>query len=68
MEAGEEKGARLAEAGDRAGLYLAAASRQIAENLNAQTGPALHMYDGYGHAAYDTAPDYRERLRDFFGA
>jgi hypothetical protein len=23
------------------------------------------MYDGYGHAAYDTAPDYKERILDF---
>ena len=23
------------------------------------------MYSGYGHAAYDTAPDYRERILDF---
>ncbi len=44
------------------------ASRRIAENLDPQTGHVLYLYDGYGHAAYDTAPDYRERLRDFFGA
>lgn len=25
-----------------------------------------YMYTGYGHAAYDTAPDYRQRLYDFF--
>ena len=43
------------------------ASRRIAENLDPQTGHVLYLYDGYGHAAYDTAPDYRERLRDFFG-
>ena len=23
------------------------------------------MYDGYGHAVYDLAPDYRERMREF---
>ncbi len=25
-----------------------------------------YMYDGFGHAAYDTAPDYRQRIYDFF--
>ena len=29
---------------------------------------SLHDYRGYGHAAYDTAPDYKERLRRFFTA
>jgi hypothetical protein len=24
-----------------------------------------YLYDGFGHAAYDTAPDYRERLLKF---
>lgn len=38
------------------------ASRQMAEKL---PGASLYMYDGYGHAAYDTAPDYKERLLDF---
>ena len=26
----------------------------------------LFMYEGYGHAAYDIAPDYRERMKKFF--
>ena len=25
----------------------------------------LYMYVGYGHAAYDTAPDYRDRIQRF---
>ncbi len=25
-----------------------------------------HMYTGYGHAAFDTAPDYKDRLLKFF--
>ncbi len=37
------------------------ASRLIAERV----GGELWMYDGYGHAAYDTAPDYRERVARF---
>ena len=39
------------------------ASRLIAENI---PHSELFMYDGYGHAAYDTAPDYRERMKKFF--
>lgn len=37
-------------------------SYEIAE----QTGAELFVYDGYGHAAYDEAPDYRQRLKAFF--
>ena len=41
------------------------ASRDIAGGLvNAKC--ELHMYDGFGHAAFDTAPDYKERLLRFF--
>ena len=25
-----------------------------------------YMYDGFGHAAFDTAPDYRKRILGFF--
>lgn len=39
-----------------------AASVEIAEKL----GCELYMYDGYGHAVYDEAPDYKQRLMDFF--
>lgn len=42
------------------------ASVQIAEQLKGQQGIVFHMYDGYGHAAYDTAPDYKERMMEFF--
>ena len=38
------------------------ASRQIAARLESCE---LHMYAGYGHAAYDLAPDYRERMLRF---
>lgn len=41
------------------------ASRIIAERLSRNPGCALFMYDGYGHAAYDTAPDYRARIASF---
>lgn len=32
------------------------------DNQNA----SLFMYEGYGHAVYDTAPDYTEKLYNFF--
>ena len=41
------------------------ASRQIMKCLRDKTGCELFMYDGYGHAAYDVAPDYRERMLKF---
>ena len=39
----------------------AEASIQIAECTDAE----LYLYDAYGHAAYDTAPDYKERILRF---
>ncbi len=44
------------------------ASIQIAEHFKARPDCALYLYDGYGHAAYDTAPDYKERLRQFLAS
>lgn len=44
----------------------AEASAQIAEQMEGHPDFELYMYDGYGHAAYDTAPDYKERLLRFF--
>ena len=43
----------------------AEASRQIAEKLKDRPDCGLFMYNGYGHAAYDLAPDYRERILRF---
>ena len=42
------------------------ASDGIAEILGNRPDFSRHVYDGYGHAAYDTAPDYKERLYRFF--
>ncbi len=42
------------------------ASVEIYERLSGHTDCELYMYDGYGHAAYDTAPDYKARLLRFF--
>ena len=43
----------------------AGASEKIAEHLKEYTDCELHMYHGYGHAAYDLAPDYKERLLNY---
>ena len=40
-------------------------SPQIYEALKKTVLCELYMYDGYGHAAFDTAPDYRKRIVDF---
>jgi len=37
-------------------------SRELAQGLK---DSELYIYDGYGHAVYDLAPDYRERMRRF---
>ncbi len=42
------------------------ATMEIAEKLDYRADFRLYMYIGYGHAAFDTAPDYRERLLKFF--
>lgn len=39
------------------------ASAQIMEKI---IGCEIFMYDDYGHAAYDVAPNYRERMLKFF--
>jgi len=43
------------------------ASQEIADLLK-DRDCTLYMYDGYGHAAYDLAPDYKERILDFLKA
>ena len=43
-------------------------SRELAAGLVHAASCELHMYDGCGHAAFDTAPDYQERLLRFFTA
>ena len=42
------------------------ATMEIAEKLDQRQDFRLYLYAGYGHAAYDTAPDYRERILRFF--
>ena len=42
------------------------ATMEIAEKMDYKPDFRLYMYNGYGHAAYDTAPDYRDRLVAYF--
>ncbi len=42
------------------------ATMEIAENLDYRQDFKLYMYNGYGHASFDTAPDYKDRVLDFF--
>ena len=42
------------------------AAAEIVEQLGSREDFELRIYDGYGHAAFDTAPDYKERLMRFF--
>lgn len=39
---------------------------QIAELQKDNPCFEMYIYSGYGHAVYDTAPDYTQRLYDFF--
>ena len=41
------------------------ASDEIVENLARLPGLRSYMYENYGHAVYDTAPDFRRRMYDF---
>ena len=42
------------------------ATMEIAEKLDLKPDFRLYLYTGFGHAAFDTAPDYRERIKRFF--
>ncbi len=42
------------------------ASPRLAEGIGNRPDCRLHMYEGFGHAAYDAAPDYKDRLLRFF--
>ncbi len=41
------------------------ATMEIAEILDERKDFKLYMYIGFGHAAFDTAPDYRDRIMQF---
>ena len=41
------------------------AAEEIKECLKDDPDTEIYSYDGYGHVAFDTAPDYTERLFEF---
>lgn len=40
-------------------------AQEIIDRMSGRDDFAYHIYDGYGHVAYDMAPDYKERLLSF---
>ncbi len=46
----------------------AEASKQMADGLKNSSHCELYLYENYGHACYDTAPDYTERIKKFLDA
>ena len=42
------------------------ATMEIAEQLDEDREFKLYMYTGLGHASFDTAPDYKKKVCDFF--
>jgi pimeloyl-ACP methyl ester carboxylesterase len=41
------------------------ATKNIAKQFAGHSDFELYLYDGYGHAVYDTAPDFRNRMLQF---
>lgn len=44
---------------------LVGAAKELEEAFKGRADFESYIYNGYGHAAYDTAPDYKERLLKF---
>ena len=42
------------------------AAEELIGQLKKSPDTVWHLYDGFGHAAYDIAPDYKDRLLQFF--
>ena len=40
--------------------------REVCSELAKRLGCEAYVYPGYCHAVYDEAPDYKDRIRDFF--
>ncbi|MBQ9227460.1 MAG: alpha/beta hydrolase [Eubacterium sp.] len=53
-------------AGDQTDAVLGVEATHAIASLLRDRPCTLLLYDGYGHAVYDTAPDFRQRLYDFF--
>ena len=53
--------------GDRTDAVLGSeATEEIARAMKNDPGFKKYMYTSYGHAVYDTAPDFTKRIFDFF--
>lgn len=42
-------------------IFSGEATKNLAKKLNCES----HLYDGYGHAVYDEAPDFKDRMLNF---
>lgn len=52
--------------GDRQDHVLGGgATENIGNYMSQKEDFQLYMYDGYGHAVYDLAPDFKDRMKDF---
>ena len=51
--------------GDRQDQVVFDAVEKIGQYMNKSSYYELYMYDGYGHAVYDLAPDFKERMLSF---
>lgn len=47
------------------GVLGAAASQEIGKAMKDRPGFEMYMYDGFGHAVFDLAPDFKKRILDF---
>lgn len=47
-------------------IFGAQGTEDIAGLLKDHPGFEMYMYAGYGHAVYDSAPDFKERMTTFF--
>ncbi len=53
--------------GDKQDKVLGAdASMEIEKAMQGKPGFEMYMYDGFGHAVFDLAPDFKERVLAFF--
>ena len=46
-------------------IFGSGAAYAIIDRMKNDSDVELHLYNGYGHACYDTAPDFKERILRF---
>jgi len=46
-------------------IFGSGAAYAIIDRMKNNSDVELHLYNGYGHACYDTAPDFKERILRF---